>query len=196
MDKLTRNSIWSVQGIYVTEVHEGSPAARSGLRTHDKILQVCTLWWPYVIISALMENSFIYWHVPFIECARFRSQSRVGEVNLRCWFYSAMGMISRWSRTRRLSIISGSIRNWIYLLQERVWRRLDENCSCPRYPLFSHFSNNYSIWTFRVTFDSILWWDFAVSISIDWIRESLDTFRSKLLQVFDFEIVFLPLCFH
>ncbi|KAH0569065.1 tax1-binding protein 3 homolog [Cotesia glomerata] len=26
-------------GIYVTEVHEGSPAARSGLRMHDKILQ-------------------------------------------------------------------------------------------------------------------------------------------------------------
>lgn len=27
------------QGIYVTEVHEGSPAAKSGLRMHDKILQ-------------------------------------------------------------------------------------------------------------------------------------------------------------
>lgn len=27
------------QGIYVTEVHEGSPAARAGLRIHDKILQ-------------------------------------------------------------------------------------------------------------------------------------------------------------
>lgn len=27
------------QGIYVTEVHDGSPAAKSGLRTHDKILQ-------------------------------------------------------------------------------------------------------------------------------------------------------------
>lgn len=26
-------------GIYVTEVHEGSPASRSGLRIHDKILQ-------------------------------------------------------------------------------------------------------------------------------------------------------------
>ncbi|XP_015434325.1 PREDICTED: uncharacterized protein C45G9.7 [Dufourea novaeangliae] len=26
-------------GIYVTEVHEGSPAAKSGLRMHDKILQ-------------------------------------------------------------------------------------------------------------------------------------------------------------
>lgn len=26
-------------GIYVTEVHDGSPAAKSGLRTHDKILQ-------------------------------------------------------------------------------------------------------------------------------------------------------------
>lgn len=26
-------------GIYVTEVHEGSPAAKSGLRIHDKILQ-------------------------------------------------------------------------------------------------------------------------------------------------------------
>lgn len=29
----------SFQGIYVTEVHEGSPAAKSGLRMHDKILQ-------------------------------------------------------------------------------------------------------------------------------------------------------------
>lgn len=28
-----------LQGIYVTEVHEGSPAARAGLRIHDKILQ-------------------------------------------------------------------------------------------------------------------------------------------------------------
>lgn len=27
------------QGIYVTEVHEESPASRSGLRMHDKILQ-------------------------------------------------------------------------------------------------------------------------------------------------------------
>uniref|UniRef100_T1JBB4 Uncharacterized protein n=1 Tax=Strigamia maritima TaxID=126957 RepID=T1JBB4_STRMM len=27
-------------GVYVTEVHEGSPAAKSGLRIHDKILQV------------------------------------------------------------------------------------------------------------------------------------------------------------
>ncbi|KAG7208170.1 hypothetical protein KM043_016518 [Ampulex compressa] len=27
------------KGIYVTEVHEGSPAAKSGLRMHDKILQ-------------------------------------------------------------------------------------------------------------------------------------------------------------
>lgn len=27
------------QGIYVTEVHEGSPAAKAGLRMHDKILQ-------------------------------------------------------------------------------------------------------------------------------------------------------------
>ncbi|KOB66149.1 putative tax interaction protein tip1 [Operophtera brumata] len=27
------------EGIYVTEVHEGSPAARAGLRMHDKILQ-------------------------------------------------------------------------------------------------------------------------------------------------------------
>ncbi|KAG8300782.1 hypothetical protein J6590_068917 [Homalodisca vitripennis] len=27
-------------GIYVTEVHEGSPASKSGLRMHDKILQV------------------------------------------------------------------------------------------------------------------------------------------------------------
>ncbi|KAK9758716.1 PDZ domain [Popillia japonica] len=26
-------------GIYVTEVHESSPASRSGLRVHDKILQ-------------------------------------------------------------------------------------------------------------------------------------------------------------
>nr|XP_014282917.1 uncharacterized protein C45G9.7 isoform X2 [Halyomorpha halys] len=26
-------------GIYVTEVHEGSPASKSGLRMHDKILQ-------------------------------------------------------------------------------------------------------------------------------------------------------------
>ncbi|RXG57207.1 hypothetical protein Avbf_08325 [Armadillidium vulgare] len=26
-------------GIYCTEVHEGSPAARAGLRVHDKILQ-------------------------------------------------------------------------------------------------------------------------------------------------------------
>ncbi|KYM95248.1 Uncharacterized protein C45G9.7 [Cyphomyrmex costatus] len=26
-------------GIYVTEVHDGSPAAKSGLRMHDKILQ-------------------------------------------------------------------------------------------------------------------------------------------------------------
>lgn len=28
-----------LQGIYVTEVHESSPASRSGLRVHDKILQ-------------------------------------------------------------------------------------------------------------------------------------------------------------
>lgn len=27
------------QGIYVTDVHEGSPASRAGLRIHDKILQ-------------------------------------------------------------------------------------------------------------------------------------------------------------
>lgn len=27
------------QGIYVTDVHEGSPASRAGLRMHDKILQ-------------------------------------------------------------------------------------------------------------------------------------------------------------
>jgi len=27
-------------GVYVTEVHEGSPAGKSGLRVHDKILQV------------------------------------------------------------------------------------------------------------------------------------------------------------
>ncbi|CAM1294239.1 TAX1BP3 (predicted) [Pycnogonum litorale] len=27
-------------GVYVTEVHEGSPASKSGLRVHDKILQV------------------------------------------------------------------------------------------------------------------------------------------------------------
>ena len=30
-----------LQGIYVTEVHDGSPAAKSGLLMHDKILQVC-----------------------------------------------------------------------------------------------------------------------------------------------------------
>lgn len=29
-----------LQGIYVTEVHDGSPASKSGLRMHDKILQV------------------------------------------------------------------------------------------------------------------------------------------------------------
>lgn len=38
-----RNSVFIqfavFQGIYVTEVHEGSPAAKSGLRMHDKILQ-------------------------------------------------------------------------------------------------------------------------------------------------------------
>lgn len=28
------------QGIYVTEVYEDSPASKSGLRMHDKILQV------------------------------------------------------------------------------------------------------------------------------------------------------------
>ncbi|GAB6026620.1 hypothetical protein CHUAL_013026 [Chamberlinius hualienensis] len=27
-------------GIYVTEIHDGSPAAKAGLRIHDKILQV------------------------------------------------------------------------------------------------------------------------------------------------------------
>lgn len=31
--------LYLFQGIYVTEVHEGSPAAKSGLRMHDKILQ-------------------------------------------------------------------------------------------------------------------------------------------------------------
>lgn len=28
------------KGIYVTEVHDDSPAARAGLRPHDKILQL------------------------------------------------------------------------------------------------------------------------------------------------------------
>lgn len=28
-----------LQGIYVTDVHEGSPASKAGLRIHDKILQ-------------------------------------------------------------------------------------------------------------------------------------------------------------
>lgn len=32
--------VFVFQGIYVTEVHDGSPAAKSGLRMHDKILQV------------------------------------------------------------------------------------------------------------------------------------------------------------
>jgi len=35
-------TILTFKGIYVTEVHDGSPASRSGLRIHDKILQVCT----------------------------------------------------------------------------------------------------------------------------------------------------------
>lgn len=30
---------FTFQGIYVTDVHEGSPASRAGLRMHDKILQ-------------------------------------------------------------------------------------------------------------------------------------------------------------
>jgi len=33
-------TILTFKGIYVTEVHDGSPASRSGLRIHDKILQV------------------------------------------------------------------------------------------------------------------------------------------------------------
>lgn len=34
-----RQFVICLQGIYVTEVHDGSPAARAGLRIHDKILQ-------------------------------------------------------------------------------------------------------------------------------------------------------------
>lgn len=33
------NKTFGFQGIYVTEVHESSPASRAGLRVHDKILQ-------------------------------------------------------------------------------------------------------------------------------------------------------------
>lgn len=33
------NNLIAFQGIYVTEVYEASPAARAGLRIHDKILQ-------------------------------------------------------------------------------------------------------------------------------------------------------------
>lgn len=33
------NKLFFFQGIYVTEVHENSPASRAGLRVHDKILQ-------------------------------------------------------------------------------------------------------------------------------------------------------------
>ena len=35
--------IFNVQGVYVTEVQENSPAAKAGLREHDKILQVYSL---------------------------------------------------------------------------------------------------------------------------------------------------------
>lgn len=31
--------VYILQGIYVTEVHDKSPASRAGLRIHDKILQ-------------------------------------------------------------------------------------------------------------------------------------------------------------
>lgn len=40
MDKIKKILMYILfQGIYVTEVHDGSPAARAGLRIHDKILQ-------------------------------------------------------------------------------------------------------------------------------------------------------------
>lgn len=44
-----------LQGIYVTEVHGGSPAAKSGLRTHDKILQVRNVR-NYFLIFWLLDN--------------------------------------------------------------------------------------------------------------------------------------------
>ena len=43
-----------LQGIYVTEVHDGSPAAKSGLLMHDKILQVCHC-------SATFYIAFVTW---------------------------------------------------------------------------------------------------------------------------------------
>lgn len=39
-----------MQGIYVTGIHDGTPAAKSGLCVHDKLLQVLYIW------SALTER--------------------------------------------------------------------------------------------------------------------------------------------
>jgi len=48
-----------LQGIYVTEVHDGSPAAKSGLLMHDKILQVCHCSVTFYIAFAVEVTSLI-----------------------------------------------------------------------------------------------------------------------------------------
>ncbi|GFG31102.1 hypothetical protein Cfor_04601 [Coptotermes formosanus] len=48
-----------LSGIYVTEVHDGSPAAKSGLLMHDKILQVCSCFVTFYIPSAVEAASLI-----------------------------------------------------------------------------------------------------------------------------------------
>ena len=45
------------KGIYVTEVHEGSPAAKAGLRIHDKILQVGGFFSPINVLGC----SFVWY---------------------------------------------------------------------------------------------------------------------------------------
>ncbi|CAG0888578.1 unnamed protein product [Darwinula stevensoni] len=49
-------------GIYVTEVHEGSPASKAGLQIHDKILQMVLrvgIIFPVAITDSLSANMIL-----------------------------------------------------------------------------------------------------------------------------------------
>lgn len=75
----------------MTEVHDGSPASRSGLRIHDKILQV-----------SIYENN----DYRLTRCDKIF-------INI-VLFFSVMDMILLWSPIKKLWIILRSIKYLIY----------------------------------------------------------------------------------
>lgn len=96
-----------LQGIYVTEVHDASPAAKSGLRMHDKILQV--------------RHCFVN---PCIICA-LEVTSLNNHTWASCSCCSVMVTISQWWLIKRQWTTLRNTLCWTYWLQGKASHQRD-----------------------------------------------------------------------